>query len=165
MRLSLLFNFVLIALALAQSLYYYPQLPRTMASHFGGNGQANDWQSKTEFFAIYWLVILLTTGFFVFTGPLLRRTPDSNINLPHKNYWLAPQRRAESLLYLTKQLEWFAVASLLLVIVIIQMVIVTNLSRSSVLPPAPSWTALGVYCLFTAIWTAKLMRRFANPHH
>ena len=39
----------LVALAVAQAIFYYPQLPGTMASHFDGAGHPNGWSSKPVF--------------------------------------------------------------------------------------------------------------------
>ena len=163
MRLSLLFVVVLLILAAGQTIYYYGQLPATMASHFDGAGQANDWQSKMAFFGIYWLVVALNVGMFVLLGVFLPRIPAQYINLPHKDYWLAPERREASFLDLARQMEWFAVGSLVLLLVIIQMVITTNLNNSAVLPSVPTWITLGAYFVFIAVWMLVVLRRFKKP--
>ena len=163
MRISLLFLVGFLILAVAQTAYYYGPLPPVVASHFNGAGQANGFQSKAAFFGVYWSVVALTVGIFVPLGLMLRRLPVQMINLPHKDYWLAPERSAESLTYLVRHMEWFAVATLALLIVIIQMVLVVNLNGSAVLPPAPTWLALGGYFVFVFVWMTNLLRHFGKP--
>ena len=163
MRSSLLCLIALLLVAAGQALFYYGQLPVTMASHFDGAGHANDWQSKAAFFCLYWFVILLTVGIFAPMSFLLWRVPTQFINLPHKDYWLAKERREASLNYLASYMEWMAVASLLLLLVVFQTVIVTNLNGATVLPPAPTWLVLGSYFVFVFVCMTKIMRRFRKP--
>ncbi len=163
MRLSLLLIVVLLVLAVGQTVFYYGQLPPTIASHFDGAGRVNGWQSKAAFFGICWFIVALNIGIFAPLGIMLRRLPVQMINLPHRDYWLAPERRDESLTDLMQHMEWFAVATLVLLLVVIQMVIVTNLNGSSVLPPTPSWLALGGYFVFVFVWMTNLLRRFGKP--
>ena len=42
----------LIALAAVQVIYYYPQIPQVVASHFDGRGARNGWSSRNA----AWLV-------------------------------------------------------------------------------------------------------------
>lgn len=163
MRVSLLLITMLLALAVAQSVFYYGQLPPIMASHFDGAGQANGFQSKAGFFGLYWFVIALSSGLFLPIGFLLRRIPAQFINLPHKDYWLATERREASINYLTGHMEWMIAATLALLLFILQMTITTNLKGSSVLPLAPTWLALVSYFVFTFVWMTKLLMRFRTP--
>ncbi len=166
MRISLLCIVMLFVLAVGQTVFYYGQLPPTMASHFDGAGQVNGFQSKAAFFGIYWFVMVLSIGTFVPMGFLLRLIPVQFINLPHKDYWLAPEtpeRRAESINYLVGHMEGMAAATLALLLVVFQMTICTNLNGSSVLPLAPTWLALGSYFVFVFVWMTKLLLRFRKP--
>lgn len=42
----------LMVLLAVQALYYYPQLPERMASHFGADGRPNGWTTREGFFGI-----------------------------------------------------------------------------------------------------------------
>ena len=57
--------FGLVAIALLQSAFYYPQLPQEMASHFDGAGVANDWSSRNVFFGIYLAMIVMLVVVFL----------------------------------------------------------------------------------------------------
>ena len=74
-------------LALASSVQ---QLPATVASHFDAHGNANGWMDRTLFLLLMVLIGLLMPGMTLLLSFLLRWVPTSQINLPHREYWLAP---------------------------------------------------------------------------
>ncbi len=68
--------------------------PETMAAHFNMQGSPDRFVPKAEFFRFQvqtLLVILLVSLPFQF---LFRVLPPGGINMPHREYWLAPERRA-----------------------------------------------------------------------
>lgn len=153
---------LLILAALLQWAVYYPMLPDTLASHFDGAGHPNGWTSKAAFFQLMAAVLGIDVLFLVGLAPLLQRLPTSLVNLPHRDYWLAPERRARSLETVGVRLVWFAAASFLLALVIVQDVIAANLSESPRLGPLTP-AALVVYLAFTVIWLVALFGRFPKP--
>ena len=52
----------LLAIAVLQTLYYYPQMPAVVASHFDGLGAPNGWSSRNGFFALYLGITTLSLG-------------------------------------------------------------------------------------------------------
>lgn len=77
--------------------WYYPRLPDVVASHFNAAGDVNGWMPKSAFAAIaVGLLAMIVTVPLLVRGSVLR-IPDSQINLPNKQYWLAPERREETL--------------------------------------------------------------------
>src|SRR3954471_4379187 len=89
----------IVLLHAAQTIYYYPRLPAVVAQHFGADGRPNGWAPREAFFAISWVVLLGISALLMLTPRLLRRVPVSMINLPNKRYWLAPERKQESLAF------------------------------------------------------------------
>ena len=81
--------------------YYYPLLPKVVASHFDVHGIANGWQTKQGFFEVLAGTTALS-AFLIFGIPtMIGIIPDQFINLPNKDYWLAPEQRAASLEFLS----------------------------------------------------------------
>ena len=72
-----------------------PRLPHRMASHFGIDGTPDGWMPRSAYsvFALGMaaLTAILCAGSFY----LPRLLPDSAVNVPHRGYWLAPERRGE----------------------------------------------------------------------
>ena len=64
MKLSKILLVILSVIFIGQLVYFYPQLPATIASHFNASGQANDWMSKSSFYAfeIILLIFFLAIG-------------------------------------------------------------------------------------------------------
>src|SRR5437879_3212802 len=96
-RLPKLLFAVLAAYAAIHFSSYYSQLPDVVASHFGAGGAPNGWQTKSVFFGFFVGSLVLLT-FITFGLPrLIGAMPIQLVNLPNKNYWLAPERRTASL--------------------------------------------------------------------
>src|ERR1700720_60072 len=91
---------VFFALALVGTVryfYYAPRLPEVLGSHFAGNGAVNGWQSKAAFFTTELSVVVLAAVVGFGIPRILGAMPVSLINLPNKEFWLSPERRAETL--------------------------------------------------------------------
>lgn len=87
-----LYAFLFLA-GLLMMAYYYPQMPPRMASHFAADGRANGWQSREGFFL---LMLLVSASSAVVVAPRqIAAKANARINLPNRDFWLAPERRAE----------------------------------------------------------------------
>ena len=62
--------------------------------------------------------------------PLSNKLPVSLINLPNKEYWFAPERRAATTLSFNRLLLWFGVATLLLMLIVSRYAFLENLVPS-----------------------------------
>lgn len=95
--------FLVVALmTICHFIWWYPKLPELVPSRFDANGHAVQTMSKPAYFAIMGLVhASLVIGFPLF-AILSYRLPDALINLPKKEFWLADERRKESLSYMNQ---------------------------------------------------------------
>lgn len=152
----------LIALAAVQVVYYYPQLPDLVASHFDGRGNANGWSSREGFFGLYIVMIVLLAGIFLLLPkrPLARRR--FGLRIPHRDYWLAPSRREQTHAFLRKQMLIMGVAHLLLVIVTIELAIRANLGQEIRMHGSIYWV-LGLYFVFVGGWLLRIFAHFRKP--
>lgn len=156
--------FVLLLMACGiQALVYYPKLPFALASHFDAAGRANGWSSKSGFFQIQALVVALVALLFGGLPAVLSRFPDRLINLPHKDYWLAPERREATLASVAGTLTWFGCAALLLMLGVTQLVIRYNLQRSAGLASGPMWLLIGGFALCALLLPVRLLRFVRRP--
>lgn len=115
-RLPRILYALLMLACLLMMAYYYPQMPERMASHFAADGRANGWQSRGAFFAL----MLLVTSTSAIVGFLVPRQiaarSNTRINLPHRDYWLAPERREETMSFISATMAWFACGVLFVLI-------------------------------------------------
>ena len=155
------FFWFLVIAAVLHMLYYYPFLPDRMASHFDAYGRPSGWSGKIAFFSIYASVVLLMAAIQIMTRLSLAKTPSSLINLPNKNYWLAPERRAQSMAILEKYMTAFWSATLIFLICTMDLAFGVNLGRNQALG---EWffLLLAAFILFTLAWTVSLIMRFAR---
>lgn len=80
--------------AAADLAWHYPQLPASMAVHFDAAGVPDRWSPKSEFLTTWVLMTLLLGGLFAGLRVLVRFLPADYINMPRREYWLAPERAA-----------------------------------------------------------------------
>jgi uncharacterized membrane protein len=162
MRLTFFFP-VLFAAALLQTAVYYGRLPERLASHFNGAGVPNGWMSKSSFFAFYLGLLVFMTVIFNLAGRAAAWLPPKYINLPNRDYWLAPSRRAESVEAIAGYMHVFALATLAFMVVVFQQVIKANLSPPPLLPLAAIGPLLGGFGLFVVVWMVRFFLRFRLP--
>jgi uncharacterized membrane protein len=101
-----LYVFLLLA-GLSMMAYYYPQMPEHMASHFAADGRANGWQSRDGFFVLLSLVTSVSAVVCFLAPRQIASQPNARINLPNRDYWLAPERREETMCFISATMAWF----------------------------------------------------------
>lgn len=114
LKLTAILQTILLAAIVVLVWSYYPYLPQRVASHFGGSGVANGWMSKSGFaaFSIVFPIALATLLFGIQASmSLLGRMPGSMVNVPNKWYWLAPERKEETIAFLADQTSRFMLAT------------------------------------------------------
>jgi uncharacterized membrane protein len=153
---------LLVFLGFLQARNFAQAMPSVMATHFGASGAANGWQSKGQFFflEIVLLVVCLFIGFGV--PNIISRVPPSLINLPNKEFWLAPVRREHTLAIFRIQMAWFACALLTFLIVVNQLVFNANQSVPGQLNGPQFTIALVAFLGFVAVWTIRLISYFSK---
>ena len=139
-------------------------LPERVASHFNGAGVANGWMAQSTYvrfiagfgviFSLLWAVALPL---------LLRITPVSLWNLPHRDYWLGPERRAETQAYLAVQFRWFACLAVGFAAGVHASVVQANAATPPHLVGPAIGGVTGIFLAAGAAWTFLFWRRFARP--
>lgn len=157
---------LLLAAAIAtawQLIWLGPQLPDPVASHFNANGQPNGWSSRSGFRLMHFLVQFGMASLLLGIAYGTKWIPDELINMPNKDYWLHPDRRAESLQKNGGVLVFIAGITSVLVAVVFQLVYVTNVQQNGQLPATSMLGPLVIYflALGLAIWQA--LRNFKLP--
>ena len=153
----------LLGIAVLQALIYYPQLPDRLASHFDAAGHPNGWSSKSAYFALQGFILLVATACFGALPAWLQRAPTRLVNLPNKDCWLAPERRAATLARVATALTWFGCAALLLMLTVTSLVIRVNLGRETALPAATMWALLGGFVLCAGLLVLRLLYLGRRP--
>jgi hypothetical protein len=106
---------------------------------------------------------LLLTALFSGVVPLVRITPSRHINLPNREYWLAEERRPETLAKLASWSEWFGVGINLFFVVAVALTYEATLHEPPRLAEGPFIGVLGLFSVFTLGWVARLLVIFRMP--
>jgi uncharacterized membrane protein len=145
-----------------QHAWYWPQLPDRIATHFGIDGQPNDWMSKTSATILLLGVQVGLPLFLIAIGSLVRWLPDSMINIPNREFWLHPDRRSTSLAWTNNMLAWIAVLSSLFMIIIGHLTFVAN-KNDTPLHTGAFLTSLAVYLATVFSIAGLALRRYRLP--
>jgi uncharacterized membrane protein len=151
---------LLAAVAAAQMVHYYPLLPESIAVHFGNSGEPNGWSDKTDFVMTYGATELFVVLLGLVSGLLLSKTPPALVNIPHRDYWLDPERRQETVAFLSKHVIWMETVTVAFLVAIAQLVFKANLGGS---PPRLSgdfWYIFAAFIGAIAWLTVKIVLRF-----
>jgi len=154
--------YVLVAVALVQVIYYYPQMPDVVASHFDGLGAPNDWSSRNGFFGLYLAMVLLLVAIFEFVPRWSETRSRFGMKIPNRDYWLAPERVEQTKAFFRRQMFIMGIVHLLLTIYAIQLAILANFSQQPRLHPSIGW-ALALYFLFLIGWLIHFYLHFRKP--
>lgn len=139
------------------------QLPDPVASHFGGAGLPNGYQSAADYrrwMLGFGLGLPLILNFAI--GSLPRLWP-SLVNIPHRDYWLAPERREDSLDFLSHQGQRLALLMLVFLCAVHWQVLLANARDPVWLEPRAFVGSMLSLVLLMTLWVAALFRRFRKP--
>jgi uncharacterized membrane protein len=158
-RKSAIVVFVLLCVAcVVHALYYYPRLPAEVAHHFGASGQPDAWGSKMQFLMVYLVTVAVMAASFLGLGLAMPKIPNSIINLPNKDYWLAPERRQQTLDYMLPRLLWFGSITMVLLIDVFQQSFQVHLGEAIRLNHI--WLSLGAYVAVITVWGIAIYSKF-----
>ncbi|HXF99715.1 MAG TPA: DUF1648 domain-containing protein [Bacteroidota bacterium] len=148
----------LAVLLVAELLYFYPQLPETVASHFDADGVPNGWMSKTTYTILMVFIMIISAAPTVGVALFLPKM-ESAVNIPNRNYWLAPERREETLGLIASTLIWTECTVIALLVVLTYAVCVMNIEQrpSLDLPMIPT---LGIFLGVLGFLVGRMILRF-----
>lgn len=138
------------------------QLPETVASHFDGSGRADGWMDRDPFLLLMACTVLLTGGMFLAIGWLLRRLPVQLVNLPHRELWLGPERREATIEDLDRRLSWMGVATLFLLVYVVESCVWATRTGAGGLPPAALYGPLVLYLAVIGYQTVALLVTYSR---
>ncbi len=93
----------------------YDQLPEKIASHFDASGRTNGSMSRE---GLAWFLVIFSIvlpGMMIASAAITNRIPASKINLPNREYWLAPERLGETRAFLFRFMLWIASLTVLFI--------------------------------------------------
>ena len=138
-------------------------LPQRIATHFGAAGLPNGFMTRGTYLVFMAVVVVgIPTLLSAVIGAAIHRSPES-VNIPHRDYWLAPSRREATADYLVSHTARLAAGAALLAMVLHFVLIHANSLSPPRLEGSSVWWPLGAAFAGVAFWAMGLWRRFQVP--
>jgi Protein of unknown function (DUF1648) len=151
-----------VALGAAELLAARNDLPSRVASHFQADGRADGWMGRDAFIAVAIGVLAFLGALFLGLAYGIPRLPTTLLNIPHREYWLASERRAATLDAVTKMMLAMGVVTTALLYGVFKLTILANREAEPRLD-GTEWSLLAAFgVLFVAILGATIWR-FRKP--
>jgi len=140
-------------------------LPDQIASHFAWGGHADAWMTREGY--LTWMLafgVVFPVLVTAMAGLLPRAWPGLTfVNLPNRDYWFAPERRADSLAYLGRHACWLGCLIVLMIAGVHTLILRAHEANPPTLPLAPFASLLIGFLVCVGVWILLLYRRFQRP--
>jgi uncharacterized membrane protein len=138
-------------------------LPAVVASHFALGGAANGFMPRAAYIVFMVTVTVLVPALIALSGRVIEALPVARINLPNRDHWLAPERRAETLATLSARSVAFAALLAVFLCFVHWLVLQANRLQPPRLDESSFIVGLVLFALATAVWLTLLFMRFRRP--
>ena len=136
-----------------------------VATHFDLAGQANAWMPRSTY-----LIFSIAFGiglpvFIIGSGYVLRFLPVGPLNIPHRDYWLAPERRDETFDCLFRFFLRVACLEAIFLVGVQLLIVQANRQTPPHLSMSLVWGLTGCFLTIAAVWCGALFRHFKHGAH
>ncbi len=159
MNLPRIILYFLLGILVAQFLYYFVNLPETVAVHYNFSGAPDYWLTKNSFAIAELFILLLIVSLFTIVSLILEKSPESLINLPNKQFWLATERRRETFEYIAQSFDWLALILTALMIALNQLIFRANILAQNI-SFAELASVLAILLTTIIVWLLKFRSHF-----
>ena len=152
-----------LAVLLFQGALAYPQLPDQMVTHMSLEGEPDGFGSKSGFYLSFGLAVLLINIMPPLLSILLKKLPESLINLPNKEYWFADAtRKAKAVDIMVGMLAATMGMVNVMFILIFQQMADLSIGNAPSIPTWLIWCIIPILILFPPVY---LFRSFRVPEN
>jgi hypothetical protein len=151
-----------LALAAAFVLLSGQSLPPLVASHFAAGGHADAFMPRVAYLGLMLGMVAGVPLLLVLAQGLVRRVPPRMVSLPHRDYWLAPERAADTLAYLRSHGVCLSLLLAVFLCYVHWLVVRANGLQPPQFPPAPFLAGLTVFLAAVVVWVGMLLLRFGR---
>lgn len=138
------------------------RLPEQIASHFGAHGVPNGWMTR-DGYRLFMLALAFGLPLVVVVSmAVLPRRFSMGVNIPHREFWLAPARRETTLRYLEAHAYWLGSLLVVFIIAIHWLLFVANATQPPNLPLPPFVLLMVSFLVGLGIWAVTLLRHFRH---
>ncbi len=135
-------------------------LPARVASHFGNGGVANGWMPRDVYLALMLALTTLLPLLVVGLTGFVPRVATSQIKIAHREHWLAPARRGETLAWLASHACWLGLVLMLLLGGMHVLTVQANARIPARLSEPHFFALMGAFVALLLLWIVALGLRF-----
>jgi hypothetical protein len=135
-------------------------LPPLVASHFGIGGAVDGFMSRGAYLGFMLIGVVAIPLLIVVPQRLVRTISPRLINVPNRDYWLAPERIESTLDYLRDHAVWFAALLVVFICFVHWEVVQANMRRPVRLLAEPFFAGVVVYVASVLIWIGAMVVHF-----
>jgi hypothetical protein len=136
------------------------RLPPLVAAHFDSAGHVNAYMPRGRYIALLLGIAVVMPLFLVVVPRRAFAKPGLRINLPNRDYWLAPERREETFRFLARQTSVFAWLLVLFLCYVQWLVVRANALTPPSLDSAALVSGLLVFLVCSFSCVVRLIVRF-----
>lgn len=139
------------------------ELPAKVATHFNFEGTPDGFMTLTGY---RWFICIFSGVFPMFMVFMIGVVPSllpGVTNIPHRDFWLHPDRKAETMNYLFCMGCWMASLMTLFFVGLNYVTVVANQSDPVRMPSRIFFTMLVAFLAGIATWVLALNRKFRRP--
>jgi hypothetical protein len=135
-------------------------LPERFATSFSAAGEPECWMNRSSYMLFVSGMGSLGILVFVVIGFASRFMPDKWVSVPRREYWLAPERRGETMSYVFSQMLWFACLLCCFLMAVHISTIHANAFAQPHLPVGEFLSVVGCFVAGTIIWSIAFTSHF-----
>lgn len=134
--------------------------PETVAMHFNFAGQADSFTSRSSNLILWVVLFIFLNALWLMIPFLVKIVPASMVNIPNREYWLAPERRDATIGKITRFMGGFGILTNIY-LCIINVVIFSVIASGDTQLNRPAFiTALAAFLIAVIVWIVFFVRSF-----
>ncbi len=138
------------------------QLPDRVASHFGAGNLPNGWMTRDGYLVFMLAFAVLLPAIVAAGVGVVPYLSPRRVNIPHRDYWLAPERRAATFSSLVSSACWLGCLIAVFVAGAHYAILEANAAAPPRLPADLFWTLMIGFLAGLGLWIGALFLRFRN---
>ena len=134
--------------------------PENIASHFNAAGVPDGFMSQKSYLISMLVFVIGIPAVVVGGSSVALRSAQGSINIPNKNYWLAPARKQETIEFLNGHMAWFGSIFALFLSYVHWLLIKANSVQPAQLSKYHLFLGIGVLLVSILLWGTLLSVKF-----
>jgi hypothetical protein len=135
-------------------------LPEVVAAHFIASGEVNGYMPKKIYSWLMIALVVISPMLIAYLARLTLNSPNARINIPNREYWLAPERRQDTINKLSRDMMGSGVILAVFLSYVHWLVVKANTLNPPMLSKHAIITAIVILIIAMLLWSWLLIKPF-----